>query len=150
MTTINLREFYPEIYSYDQFIDLPDDVAALLCEYKLKEAAYYLRRYRYKAYYSLDRGDGIEQSAVAIPLSPLELLEQRHAIEQLYAAMSSLPKGQARRIYAHYFLGMSKMEIARAEGVHKSRITRSIEKGLRKLELFLRNCPEGEQLSAQK
>ena len=34
----------------------------------------------------------------------------------------SVPKKQGRRIYAHYFLGISKSEIARLEHCHKSTI----------------------------
>ena len=41
-------------------------------------------------------------------------------------------------IYAHFFLGMSKADIAKAEGTHKSRITRSIEAGLRSLEKYFK------------
>jgi len=137
MTTINLREFYPEIYSHDQFITLPDDVAALLIEYKQKEAAYHLRRYRYKAYYSLDRGDGIEESAVNKPLQPFEVLEQRHVAEQLHWAMSHLTKVQARRVYAHFALGMSKEAIARAEKASRSSVRESIRRGMNKLTKLL-------------
>ena len=36
------------------------------------------------------------------------------------------------------FLGMSKADIAKAEGTHKSRITRSIEAGLRSLEKYFK------------
>ncbi len=57
--------------------------------------------------------------------------------EQLQAAMASLPDKQGKRIYAHYILGISKSDIARAEGVSKSRISESIERGLRNMELLL-------------
>ena len=49
-----------------------------------------------------------------------------------------LPEKQRQRIYAHFFLGMSKADIAKAEGTHKSRITRSIEAGLRSLEKYFK------------
>ncbi|MDD2496884.1 MAG: sigma-70 family RNA polymerase sigma factor, partial [Desulfitobacteriaceae bacterium] len=45
---------------------------------------------------------------------------------------------QAKRIYAHYFLGMSKGAIAKAEGVNKSQITRSIQAALTRIETFLK------------
>nr|WP_237712701.1 sigma factor-like helix-turn-helix DNA-binding protein [Paenibacillus elgii] len=37
--------------------------------------------------------------------------------QQLHVAISALPDKQGKRIYAHYVLGISKSEIARAEGV---------------------------------
>ena len=63
MTIINLRDIYP-FYTSDCLIEVPDEVAAAMAEFDRKEAAYRLRTYRYKAYYSLDRDDGIEHEAV--------------------------------------------------------------------------------------
>ena len=63
MTIINLRDYYP-FYTSDNFIDVPDEVYELLKEFDRKEAAYRLRTYRHKAYYSLDRNDGIEHEAL--------------------------------------------------------------------------------------
>ena len=56
----------------------------------------------------------------------------------IYKGLSKLPVKQRQRIYAHFFLGMSKADIAKAEGTHKSRITRSIEAGLRSLEKYFK------------
>ena len=47
----------------------PDEVAEAMAEFDRKEAAYRLRTYRHKAYYSLDREDGIEHSALFVALS---------------------------------------------------------------------------------
>ena len=69
------------------------------------------------------------------------ILLRRHGILQLliiYKGLSKLPVKQRQRIYAHFFLGMSKADIAKAEGTHKSRITRSIEAGLRSLEKYFK------------
>ena len=45
----------------------------------------------------------------------------------------ALPDKQAKRIYAHFYLGMTPKEIAQAEGVDPGRVRDSIRKGLRKL-----------------
>ena len=50
------------------------------------------------------------------PCPPCEIYERKMTAEQLLAAIASLPDKQGKRIYAHYILGMSKTEIARAEG----------------------------------
>ena len=60
MKTINLRSYYPSYYKEDYFIEVPDQLAQELLQFQRKEDAYHLRTYRNKAYYSLDRGDGIE------------------------------------------------------------------------------------------
>ena len=74
MAKINLRKHYPDFYTADCVIEVPDEVAALMDSYEHAEAAYYLRRYRHKAYYSLDRGDGIERDILFVSLSPLRNL----------------------------------------------------------------------------
>ena len=53
--------------------------------------------------------------------------------EKLYAAIRVLPKKQAKRLYAHFYLGMSKAEIARQEGVTESAVRESINRGLKHL-----------------
>ena len=92
-----------------------------------------------KAYFSLDAGDGIEHEALFVALSPCELYERKVTAQELRAALNALPDTQGRRVYTHYILGLSKTEIARAEGVAKSRVSESIERGLRNMEKFLKN-----------
>ena len=138
MTIINLRDFYP-FYITDSFIEVPDEVAAAMAEFDRKEAAYRLRTYRHKAYYSLDREDGIEHSALFVALSPCEIYERKVTMQELHAAIASLPDKQAKRIYAHFILGMSKTDIARAEGVNEKVVRLAIERGLRNMEKYLKN-----------
>ena len=113
-------------------------VAEMFKEFDRKEAAYRLRTYRHKAYYSLDRDDGLEHEAVFVALSPHELYERKVTMQELHAAIASLPDKQAKRIYAHFILGMTKQDIARAEGVHEKVVRVAIERGLRRLEKILK------------
>lgn len=137
MKTINLRDYYP-FYHHDCFLDVPDEVAKIFEEHKRAEQAYQSRIHYHKAYYSLDRGDGIEHSALFVSLSPDEIYERKLTSEQLHAAIAALPDKQAKRIYAHYFLGMSKTAIAKAEGVSKATIGQSIKGALKSIEHFLK------------
>ena len=138
MAIINLRDYYP-FYTSDCFMEVSEEIADMFKEFDRKEAAYRLRTYRHKAYYSLDRDDGLEHEAVFVALSPHELYEQKVTMQELHAAISSLPGKQAKRIYAHFILGMSKRAIARAEGVDEKVVRVAIERGLRNLEKFLKN-----------
>ena len=52
MAIINLRDYYP-FYTSDCFMEVSDEVAEMFKEFDRKEAAYRLRTYRHKAYYSL-------------------------------------------------------------------------------------------------
>lgn len=139
MAKINLRKYYPDFYSTDCIIEVQDEVAKLMDSYEHAEDAYYLRTYRHKAYYSLDRGDGIECDVLFVSLSPCEIYERKMTVEQLHTAIAALPNKQAKRVYAHYFLGMSKSAIAKVEGVNESAVRDGIDRGLRNIEKFLKN-----------
>jgi RNA polymerase sigma-70 factor (ECF subfamily) len=137
MKRINLRDYYP-FYTSDCFIEVPDEVVAMLHDFELREAAYRLRTYRHKAYYSLDRDEGAEHDLLFVELLPDEIYERKVTAEQLHLAIASLSDKQAKRIYAHYFLGMSKAAIARAEGVSRATVGQAITRGLRSMELYLK------------
>lgn len=138
MKTINLRDYYP-FYHNDLFIEVSDEVASALQEAERQERNY-LRRVVYnKAFYSLDAGDGIEQTALFQAMSPCEIYKRKMTMEQLYAALDALPDKQGRRLYAHYILGVPQTEIARAEGVGLTAVNNSIERGLRNMEKMLKN-----------
>lgn len=138
MAKINLRDFY-QFYNTDLFIEIPDEVEAALLESERLERNYIRRRFYNKAHYSLDANDGIENDILFVSLTPCELYERKLTAEQLQAAMASLPDKQGKRIYIHYILGISKSDIARAEGVDEKAVRVSIERGLRNMEKFLKN-----------
>ena len=62
MVKVNLHAFYP-FYDQDCLIGVSDEVAAALQFFERQEASYQRRTRRYKAYYSLDREDGVEKNA---------------------------------------------------------------------------------------
>lgn len=138
MTMLNLRDVYP-FYHSDLFVEVSQDVAEAMTTAARRESNTRRQMYRYKAQYSLDRGDGIEHSSLRFAPSPAELYEEKEEIEALYAALAALPEKQCRRVYAHYILGVSKAEIAQAEGVVESAVRDSISRGLTLLREFLKN-----------
>ena len=138
MKRINLRDYYP-FYKSDYFIEVTNEVLEQFKQLNLKEHADFERRRVYKAYYSLDADDDIENEIVLLVLSPEKIYEHKMSKQELYAAINSLPEKQAKRIYAHFFLDMSKAEIARIEGVSKPAVTQSIEQALKNMENFFKN-----------
>lgn len=137
MAKINLRDYYP-FYHSDFFVEIPDEVETALLEAERLEKNYIRRRFYNKAHYSLDANDGIEKDILFVPLTLYEIYEQKVTAEQLQAAIASLPPKQRKRIYAHYILGMSKSDIARAEGVDESAVRDAISRGLKNMEKFLK------------
>ncbi len=138
MLTINLRDYYPFLKS-NFFVEVTDEVAKWLTQFNRKDHADYERRRVYKAYFSLDADDGIEKDVVLVVLSPEEIYERKLSNQELFAAINRLPEKQAKRIYAHFFLEMSKAEIARIEGVSKPAVIHSIAQGLKSIEKFLKS-----------
>ena len=133
MKKVNLRDLYPDVYKNDYLVEVTEDVLETIRAAERAEAAYDRRMYRYKANYSLDCDNGIENAILMKPQTPEMLLEEKQLREQLYAAVMALPEKQAKRIYARYYLGMRVSEIAVAEGVDSSRVSDSIRRGLKQL-----------------
>ena len=133
MKKINLRELYPDIYKADTYLEVTDEVQAVFLADKRAEAAHNRQMYRYKAYYSLDCDNGIEDAVMHRSPTPEEILDDKHLRDQLYAAVMALPDKQAKRIYARFYLGMTPAEIAKADRVDVSRVRDSIRRGLKHL-----------------
>jgi len=138
MAKINLREQYPDSYKNDYMIEVPDEVASIMLEYDRLEAAYRRRTYYHNAHYSLDRGDGIEYDALFVSVTPYEIYERKVTMEQLHAAIASLPDKQAKRITARYFLGLTSEAIAKSEGVSVTAVNNSLQRGLHNMEKFMK------------
>lgn len=136
MKTINLKEYYP-FFRQDFFIEVTDEVALVLLEDKSKEAAYQRKKYRYKAHYSLDCDDGIENSVFNQNLVPEQIVEMGYEHELLLLAVDMLPEKQAKRIYSHFILGLSISEISIEENISTRSIYESIQRGLNNLKTLL-------------
>ena len=118
MKKVNLRDLYPDVYKTDHFVEVTEDVLETIRSAERAEATYDRRMYRYKAHYSLDCDNGIENEILLKPQAPEMLLEEKQLWEQ---------------IYARYYLGMRVSEIAAAESVDPSRVCDSIRRGLKRL-----------------
>lgn len=138
MVKINLKDFYPFLNT-DLFISVSDEILEAMLAADRSEATFKRRMYRHQAQFSLDRHDGMEHRALTEHATPYELYEEKTEQNQLYAAIVSLPEKQAKRIYAHYVLGLSKSEIARIEAVSEKNVRKSITQGLATLKRILQD-----------
>ena len=136
MIKINLRHYYPH-YTSDVFIEVPDDIAIDLHTFENEDAAFRMRRSRNRAFYSLDREDGLEREMQFSAPSSEDSFFREHMECSLFSALQELPIAQARRIYAHYILGMSNLAIARVEGINEGNVRKSVSRGLRRLQKIL-------------
>ena len=146
MQTINLKQYYP-FCTEDTLVEVSDEIAEAFLLDKRAEAARERKMYRYKAFYSLDCNDGIENAAIgwAQP-SPEDILVEREERAAHLRLLAALPEAlahatptQARRVRAYYIAGISQPEISRREGVHSSKVSVAIRRGLRNM----RRCYDG-------
>lgn len=138
MARINMRDYYP-FYQDDEYVEVSDELAAEMAQWERTERSQKRKKYRYRANYSLDWGNRIGQYVVFRSAAPDEYYEKVITHEQLQIALATLPEKQRQRIYAHFVLGFSKTQIAHAEGVDHRAISLSIQRGLCKLERYLKN-----------
>ena len=143
MQTINLKQYYP-FCTEDTFVEVSDEIVEAFLLDKRAEAARERKMYRYKAFYSLDCNDGIENAAIGwTQPSPEDYLMEKEAqaeyaelLRRLYEAISSLTPTQARRVHARYMLGMKVKDIAAMEGITPSQAGKSIHAALRRLRRY--------------
>lgn len=107
MKTIDLKKYYhdPELYDESNLVVVTDEVAEVMDRSIMEEKSFYMRRYRAKAFYSLDYGNGIEHYVIFREESPEELYEKKLTMQQLNHALSKLPVKEGQHTYARYFLG---------------------------------------------
>lgn len=135
---INLRDFC-YWYLTDEYIEVSNEVAAVLRSDRRYEERHYERRKRNKAQYSLDAGDGIENHICEFEPSAQELLDRKERYMLLCWALNSLPALQDRRIDAHIILGKSVRQIANEEGVSVRAVQIVIRQGLDNMKKYLKN-----------
>ena len=145
MKTINLRWMYPH-YRHDEFVDVTDEVWAAMYQAQREMENYERRKVYHRAYYSLDAYSWLENYALEHSRSPEDILLEReemttrlHLIAALPAALAHATPTQARRVHAYYIAGIKQLEISRIEGVHSSKVSVAIRRGLRNM----RRCYDG-------
>ena len=123
MKEINLREYYP-FYNMDVYLEVSDEIAGQLDRFKLDEEAHRVRVLRAKAYFSLNRGDGIEKDALQKPLQPLELIlkaEQAARLAETTAAVGADFEGRAGSTPRRCFASLERLPASSDSGVLSGR-----------------------------
>ena len=137
MKFIDLRKEYPHLDSTYSEYPVSYKIDAMFEQYRLAEQALEKRRCRNGDVISLDNEPGVEAQILERVPGPEEEVMRHIQNEELYKAMRSIPRKQAERIYAYYFMDMTLDEIAAAEGVSKSAVRKSIMLGKTELKKIL-------------
>lgn len=134
MVTINLKKYYPDYYKEDTYMDVEDDVAEFLETNRPKPASAKRKAQRYKAQYSLDAGDGIEEDTLVLLFE--EARRNELLYERLRSAMACLTEKQRRRFLMKYDLEYTYAEIAEKEQVNVNAVEDSIEQAKEKIRKY--------------
>lgn len=137
MKFIDLRKEYPHLDATYAEYPVSYKIDATFEEYRLAEQALEKRKIRNGDVISLDTEPGLADHIADCLPGPEEKTMQHIQNEELYAALRSIPRKQAARIYAYYFMDMTLDEIAAAEGVSKPAIWKSIILGKTELKKLL-------------
>ena len=139
MKTINLRWIYPH-YRHDEFVEVTDEVWEAMRQAQREMSNYERRTVYHRAWYSLDAYSWTENYALEHSKSPEDILMEREEqaarlrlIAVLPVALHYATPTQARRVRAYYIAGINQPEISRREGVHSSKVSIAIRRGLRNM-----------------
>ena len=145
MKTINLRWIYPH-YRHDEFVEVSDEVWEAMRQAQREMNNYERRKVYHRAYYSLAAYSWTEYYELEHVRSPAEHLLERderaarlRLVAALPEALSHATPTQARRVRAYYIAGINQPKIAQMEGVHSSKVSVAIRRGLRNM----RRCYDG-------
>ena len=82
---------------------------------------------------------GQRQTVVPVSYTHLDVYKRQEMTTRLYliaalpVALAHATPTQARRVHAYYIAGIKQPEISRIEGVHSSKVSVSIRRGLRNI-----------------
>lgn len=139
MKFIDLRKEYPHLDSTYSKYPVSYKIDAMFEEYRLAEQALEKRKIRNGDVVSLDSEPGVEAHVMERVAGPEEEVVQHIQNEELYKALCSIPRKQADRIYAYYFMDMTLEEIAIAEDTSIQAVYYSIQTGKKNLKQILKN-----------
>lgn len=129
MAYIKLRDYYMA-YDDDVTVEVTEDIAEQFQQWDRDEKAFQKKQTRIGTIRSLNRGDSTESEVIISADTPDKHYERKISLEIIYRALTYLPKKQLRRIFAYYLMEMSMTDIARAEGITRSVVSKSIHRGI--------------------
>ncbi|MBQ9944776.1 MAG: sigma-70 family RNA polymerase sigma factor [Clostridia bacterium] len=134
---INLKEHY-FFCDQDEYVDITEEIHQVIKEDERRENAYRFKQHYHHATYTLSRDD--ENHYSRIQEGPLleEEVEVRYINQKLHEALSLLTSTQLRRVYAHFYRGLTYEKIAKQEGVCSSAVKKSVKQALKKMKKLLK------------
>ena len=137
MKYIDLRKEYPHLDATYSEYPVSCKIDAMFEQCRLAEQALEKRRSRNGDVVSLDSEPGVEAHILERVPGPEEEAMKHIQNKELYKALRSIPRKQADRIYAYYFMDMTLEEIAAGDGTSVQAVYYSIQAGKKNLKKIL-------------
>ena len=122
---INLKQYYPELYNNDYFIEVDQEIVNVFIEFQRAEWNYNQKIKYHKSYYSLNSQPYLENESLNMNLSADEMMDY------IFCCIRKLPKKESSRIIRYYLEGKNLIQIAREDHVSITAVHLSIQLGLK-------------------
>ena len=133
MARVKLTDLDPQYQGECEEIEVSDEIAETLHTLRRQEESLSRKKRRHKAQYTISASGIANSLRYATAASCEDQLVADHTRKELLLALNELSPNQARRIYAVYFLGISRSDLARMENVSRAAVTICIRGGLKKI-----------------
>lgn len=137
---INLKQYYPELYNNDYFIEVDQEIVNVFIEFQRAEWNYNQKIKYHKSYYSLNSQPYLENESLNMNLSADKMindLSHKEMMDYIFCCIRKLPKKESSRIIRYYLEGKNLIQIAREDHVSITVVHLSIQLGLKKLKEVL-------------
>ena len=105
---INLKQYYPELYNNDYFIEVDQETVNVFIEFQRAECNYNQKIKYHKSYYSLNSQPYLENESLNMNLSADKMindLSHKEMMDYIFCCIRKLPKKESSRIIRYYLEG---------------------------------------------
>ena len=107
-------------------------------EYDRNEKKHEMRRIRHHVFSGYEEGMTEYMNSVFSSEEPEDTVMEKMEYERFRDALDKLPSAQKRRGILYFYHGLSENEIARAEGVSRQMIFKSLNAAMKNLKKYLK------------
>lgn len=132
LARVKLTDLDPHYDGASDEIEVPDEIVEAYQQLRRKEKSLERKKQRHHALYTTSTSM-MTNSITYSESSCEDLLLDEASREELLLALKSLSPIQARRVFAVYFLGMSRADVAKMEKVSRAAVTICLRGALKKI-----------------
>lgn len=133
---IRLSDFYKDYCGTPEYVEVSDEVLTFLIESKREEQKIRMRDYRHLAACGFDEIEAAVCAGVYVD-SAEDIFFEKYQKEEIYAIFRKLKPEVFRRFYLYYAVGLTIQQVAEAEGISHTAVSKSVKKAKAELKKLL-------------